>query len=94
MPVDSRGMNEQQRSPKLAAQTRRAQGGVGAPHLHQGGPAGNSSGPRDAGDRGDDRRYGEEGRGTSKTDQRERKDEGWTSRQGGSQPGSRSGSHR
>jgi hypothetical protein len=77
-------MNEQTRTGKLAPQTKRAQGGVGAPHLHEGGPGGNPSGPRDRGD-DQEQRYGDEGAGTSPSQQRERKDAGWTSRQGGTQ---------
>lgn len=33
-------MNEQTRTGSLPQQTKRAQGGVGAPHLHHGGPDG------------------------------------------------------
>jgi hypothetical protein len=83
-------MSDQKRPPKLAPQTRRAQGGVGAPHLHQGGAEGNATGPRETPGCGE-RRFGNDGPGTSGAEQHERKDVGWTSRQGGSQPGSRSG---
>jgi hypothetical protein len=81
-------MNEQTRSGKLAPQTKRAQGGVGAPHLHRGGPDGNVRGTRDAGDPGDTR-YGDGAAGTRPSQQRERKDAGWTSRQGGTQEADR-----
>ncbi|HEU4571072.1 MAG TPA: hypothetical protein VFR93_00165 [Candidatus Limnocylindrales bacterium] len=77
-------MNDQTRSAKLAPQTKRAQGGVGAPHLQEGGPGGNPSGPRDTGDPGD-RRSGDGSAGTSPSMGRERKDEGWTRRQRGPQ---------
>ena len=40
-------MNEQTRTGDLSPQTKRAKGGVGAPHLHDGGPGGNVRGPRD-----------------------------------------------
>jgi hypothetical protein len=81
-------MSDQTRAPKLASQTKRAQGGVGAPHLHEGGPDGNPTGPRDAGDPGH-RRSGDGAAGTSRAQQRERKDAGWTSRQGGPQEAER-----
>jgi hypothetical protein len=81
-------MNDQTRTAKLSPQTKRAQGGVGAPHLHDGGPSGNARGPRDRGDAGD-RRYGDGAAGTSPSQQPERKDAGWTSRQGGSQEADR-----
>jgi hypothetical protein len=72
------------RTTKLAPQTRRAQGGVGAPHLHRGGAGGNPTGRRDANDPGT-RRSGDGSAGTSPSQQGERKDADWTSRQGGSQ---------
>jgi hypothetical protein len=81
-------MNDQTRTAKLGSQTKKAQGGVGAPHLHEGGPDGNVRGPREEHDRGD-RRYGDGAAGTSPSQQRERKDAGWTSRQGGSQEANR-----
>ena len=81
-------MNDQKRPAKADPQTKRAQGGVGAPHLGQGGAHGNPSGPRDAGDPGHER-YGDGAAGTSPSQQRERKDAGWTSRQGGSQEADR-----
>jgi hypothetical protein len=77
-------MNDQTRSAKLSPQTKRAQGGVGAPHLHAGGPEGNVRGRRAEADPGD-RRSGDGSAGTNPSMQRERKDEGWTRRLGGSQ---------
>ena len=75
-------MNDQTRTAKLGPQTTKAQGRVGAPHLHEGGSDGNARGPRDDGDRGT-RRYADGAAGSSPSKQRERKDAGWTSRQGG-----------
>jgi hypothetical protein len=77
-------MNDESRSSRVGTQTKRAQGGVGAPHLREGGSQGNPNGQRDAADPSD-RRYGDGAAGTSPSQQRERKDAGWTSRQGGSQ---------
>jgi hypothetical protein len=77
-------MNE--RNAPRSSQTRRAQAGVGAPQLGQGGPAGNPSGPRDANDPGSTR-YGKgQGSGSNEPKHNEAKETaGWTSRQGGDQ---------
>ena len=81
-------MDDQKRTTRLSPQTKRAQGGVGAPHLHEGGAGGNPTGPRDQGDQ-QKHRYGDGAAGTSRSGQHERKDAGWTSRQGGSQDAKR-----
>ena len=68
-------MNAQKQLSKLAPQTRRAQGGVGAPHLHE----------AETDPKGGTTRSGTGGPGTSPSTRHERKDAGWTSRQGGGQ---------
>jgi len=78
-------MNADERSHR-DPQTRRAQGGVGAPHLGRGGRSGNATGPRDAHDPGATRYGNGKPRGSNEPRHSEAKEErGWTSRQGGAQ---------
>jgi hypothetical protein len=75
-------MNEHTRAANLSPQTKRAQGGVGAPHLHEDGPDGDLRGPREGVDPGD-HRHGDGGTHTDHSQVGERKDTGSTQRQGG-----------
>jgi len=81
-------MNDRTRATPLHSQTKRAQGGVGAPHLGRGGPSGNETGPREANDPGSTRAGSGKPRGGNEPRHAETKEQsGWTSRQGGSQKG-------
>ena len=77
-------MDDRRPTSPLSPQTKRAQGGVGAPHLHGGGPAGNRRGPREENDPGTTRAGRLRSSGSNEPKHGEHKEgPGWQSRQGG-----------